>query len=344
MNEFAWIVAFALIGALAALLVCIRARRVGHVLRLLDVPDRRRKLHRRVTPLVGGVAIVAPVGGALVVLMPGESHWPLLATVLFSLGAAFVIGWIDDHRHLRATLRLVASFACAALAFLISPALKVTFLNFSFLSYAIFLEGWAWAFSLLCLVGLLNAVNMADGKNGLVAGLCLFWSLALARYAPPEVWPVLATLVGALAVVFCYNMMGRLFLGDSGAYALSFLIGVLTIYVYDVGFVELPADLVALFFLIPVVDCLRLMLVRIARGHSPFDGDRNHLHHILAERMPWNRGLAVYLALVVVPALAAMTKPEFTLFCGGAALLCYGVIVFWPRPADVLQNSGPTRA
>lgn len=344
MNDFAWVAVFALIGALMALLVCIRARYVGHMLRLLDVPDRRRKLHRKVTPLVGGVAVVAPVGLVLLLLMPGGSHWPLLAAILFALGSAFVIGWIDDHRQLRATLRLVVSFLCAALALLAVPALKVTFLAFSFLDYAIFLEGWAWSFSLLCLVGLLNAVNMADGKNGLVAGLCLFWTLALAHYAPPEIWPLLSTLAAALCVVFAYNMKGRLFLGDSGAYALSFLIGVLTIYVYDVAFVELPADLVALFFLIPVVDCLRLMLVRIARGHSPFDGDRNHLHHMLAERMSWPRGLAIYLALVIVPALAAMLSPAFTLFWGGAALACYAVIVALPRPDPVLQRDPHSRA
>lgn len=70
-------------------------------------------------------------------------------------------------------------------------------------------------------------------------------------------------MAAALAVTLVFNLRGRLFLGDSGSYALSFVVAMLAIYTYDVGFTRLPADLVALWFLIPVVDCLRLMAKRM---------------------------------------------------------------------------------
>ena len=72
----------------------------------------------------------------------------------------------------------------------------------------------------------------------------------------------------------------RLFLGDSGAYALSIAIALLVIYVYGVKFSVLPADVVALWFVVPTVDCPRLMITRVLAGRSPFSSDRNHLHHI----------------------------------------------------------------
>jgi UDP-GlcNAc:undecaprenyl-phosphate GlcNAc-1-phosphate transferase len=122
-----------------------------------------------------------------------------------------------------------------------------------------------------------------------------------------------------------------MFLGDSGSYSLSFIIALLTLYVYDIAFAALPADLIALWFLIPVVDCLRVMSARAARGHSPFASDRGHLHHILYRRLPWRWGLAVYFGLAGVPGLLASFAPHTTLAWGLASLCCYGVIIAWPQ-------------
>ncbi len=142
---------------------------------------------------------------------------------------------------------------------------------------------------------------------------------------------LLFALGAALVVALGFNLRGRMFLGDSGSYSLSFIIALLTLYVYDIAFAALPADLIAVWFLIPVVDCLRVMSARAARGHSPFASDRGHLHHILYRRLPWRWGLLVYLGLAGVPGLLASFAPHTTLAWGLASLCCYGVIIAWPQ-------------
>ncbi len=83
----------------------------------------------------------------------------------------------------------------------------------------------------------------------------------------------------------------------------------------------------ALWFLIPVVDCLRLILWRAMQGRSPFSGDRDHLHHHLERLMPWPAGLAVYLALIAVPGYAATIEPRLTLVWALVGLTCYTVLI-----------------
>ncbi len=85
----------------------------------------------------------------------------------------------------------------------------------------------------MCLVALQNAVNMADGKNGLVIGLSLIWIAALAAYAPVQLTPILIVLAIGLRITMVFNLRNKLFLGDAGSYALSVVIGALTIYAYN---------------------------------------------------------------------------------------------------------------
>ena len=231
------------------------------------------------------------------------------------------------RKHIRPIWRLMVSTALCVAVLRAFPGFEVRFLHFSFLEHPVRLGIWAPVFTVLCLVGLQNAVNMADGKNGLVLALSLMWGVILFLYAPPHLQPILIIFLAAVAVALPFNLRGRLFLGDSGAYALSVLLGLLAIYVYQSGGTGPTADVVALWLLIPIVDCLRLMVVRVVNGNSPFRADVSHLHHILSRLMPWRWGVLFYLALVAVPGLLAWGFPEATLGWAVLSLLCYGTVV-----------------
>ncbi|MDP6342864.1 MAG: MraY family glycosyltransferase [Alphaproteobacteria bacterium] len=312
-------------------LICRYARPIGERLAILDEPDGSRKIHPEPTPLIGGLAIGLPTLLALAYAAVATVFLPLYLTIAVAGLGCLLLGLLDDRAHIRPTYRLVLSLILALAVLEVVPALSVTFLRFTFIDEVQFLGGFSLLFTAVCIVGLQNAVNMADGKNGVVMGLCLFWTLEMLLFAPGHLRAVLLVLAAALVVALAFNLRGRLFLGDSGSYSLSFIIALLAVYIYDVGFAALPADLVALWFLIPVVDCLRVMATRAARGHSPFDSDRTHLHHILYQRMPWRRGLVVYLALAGAPGLLASLAPATTPLWAIAALCCYGVIVTLPR-------------
>jgi UDP-GlcNAc:undecaprenyl-phosphate GlcNAc-1-phosphate transferase len=321
----------AVAGAAAiSALICVYARPISIALGILDAPDGQRKIHPTITPLAGGLAIGLPTLLALFYSALATDFLPLYLTIAVAGLASLLLGLLDDRAHIRPIYRLALSLLLALAVLEVVPALLLSFLHFGFLDQVVFLEQFALVFTAVCIVGLQNAINMADGKNGVAIGMCLFWSLELLLFAPDHLRPVLLALGAALLVTLAFNLRGRLFLGDSGSYALSFIIALLSIYVYDIAFTTLPADLVALWFLIPVTDCLRVMALRAVRGLSPFASDRSHLHHILYHRMPWRWGLLVYLGLAGMPGLLASFAPATALAWGIAALCCYGVIIAWP--------------
>ena len=318
------------VAAAVSALISVFARPISERLGVLDAPDGQRKIHPAVTPLAGGLAIGLPTLLALFHGALTTAFLPLYLAVAVAGLACLLLGLLDDRAHIRPTYRLLLSLLMALAILEVVPALLVTFLHFSFLGQVVFLDEFALIFTAVCIVGLQNAVNMADGKNGVVIGLCLFWCLDLLLFAPDHMRPVLLALGAALVATLAFNLRGRLFLGDSGSYSLSFIFALLTIYVYDIAFTTLPADLVALWFMIPVIDCLRVMAVRVGRGRSPFASDRSHLHHVLYHRMPWRWGLLVYLGLAGLPGLLASVAPNTALAWGIAALCCYSIIIAWP--------------
>ncbi|MFZ4687921.1 MAG: hypothetical protein ACOYLS_01660 [Polymorphobacter sp.] len=318
-----------------ALLVGWQARAIGSFFRLLDYPDTDggRKRHSAVTPLVGGLAVMlAAVGAALFVnLFYPAIHLVWLAGTVASM---YLIGATDDRFHLSPVFRLGAALTVLVLVTSDAPDFSLAFLRFAGQDRVWLLGPWGDAFTLLCLLGLLNAVNLADGKNGIVIGMGLIWTLVLAFHAPLAMQPVLAAVGVALAVMGVFNLAGKLFLGDGGCYAISALFGLLAIYAYNHDFETMRADDVAVMFVIPVIDTVRLMTVRVLQRRSPFEGDRDHLHHHLHASIGWPRGLFVYLAMVGVPNAAALIWPGTGLVWLAVSLLTYVGVMMATRFAS----------
>ena len=309
------------------LFICVLADWLGTRLGVLDQPDGIRKLHERPTPLVGGIAVVVPFVGVDVWLAVTTGDVLFFGVLAVAACALLVIGFIDDRKHLPPVVRLLLAAAICYAVVEVCPEFGITFIYFSFWPEATALGGWTAIFTVLCLVGLKNAVNMADGKDGLVAGLSLVWVGLMAIYAPDQIESLLGVLAITLLIVVTFNMAGRLFLGDSGSYAISIIIGLLAIHTYRASATALSADQVAIWFLIPVVDCLRQIFGRVLGGRSPFRPDQNHLHHHLNAMMPWRWGLFVYLGLVAGPALLAYAQPDLTVLWVVLALGCYGIVL-----------------
>ena len=154
------------------------------------------------------------------------------------------------------------------------------------------------------IVGFVNAANMADGMNGQLLGSILIWSWFISRYLGPELeMPYYAIFCSGL-VTLAFNLKGRLFSGSAGAYAASLFLALGTVAAYRRGG-ALSAIEPILWFWVPVVDCLRLIVVRLLARKSPVRGDRNHIHHILLAYLPPRFALLAYLILVGAPGMAA---------------------------------------
>ena len=104
-------------------------------------------------------------------------------------------------------------------------------------------------------------------------------------------------------VLFVFNIRGKLFLGDGGAYAIATAIGLLAIMVYNTPGTHtlraISADELILLFVVPVADSFRLTYKRLREGRSPMSADRDHLHHHLQDKYGWPFGLVIYLAIAL---------------------------------------------
>lgn len=317
-----------LLGVTITLVICLNAEKIAQVFGVIDFPDTGRKLHKEPTPLVGGLAALVPwsLTIALIGLHSDDpARYLALSVVVFSL---FMIGFLDDRSHVEAKIRLIVSFAVCLLAVVPVQAFLVADLSFAVARLELPLPLLvAIPFTLLALVGLMNAVNMADGINGVAIGTMTIWCLVLSFYAGTETQLLLVSLAISLAVVLVFNLRNRLFLGDSGAYALSVGIGLIAISCYNAPVRPMPAELLVLLFLVPVLDCVRMIVYRIRQRRSPFSADRRHLHHILASWMPWRYGLMVYLGFIALPNAIAIAAPDAAFPMILTTLLIYVLLV-----------------
>ena len=290
--------------------VCRVARPMSAAFGLVDLPDERKR-HGRPTPLMGGVVLLAAVLPALTVLFAlGPHNWALHLLVLTGATAVMtLVGLADDRHHLPARWRLAISFVLFVSAALVDPGYLVRVMVFEHprLDLGLVTGAAAMVFTTVCIVGLINAINMADGKNGLVIGLCLGWLGLLALRAPEILQFAIAIVAASWAVLLVFNLRGKLFLGDGGAYGIATALGMLAILIYNgpgnhAGRAVSAEELVVL-FCVPVLDSFRLTIARLLRGQSPMAGDRDHLHHHLQNRLGWPAGLVAYWLIALVPPL-----------------------------------------
>ena len=328
---------FALLAAALALVICLNAQWVGRRLSVMDVPDADRKRHAQPTPLVGGLAILLALMVwqlAELYLFPIPTGESAIQKVLLLCGAgAAAMGFIDDQTPTYPLVRLLSLLIFVGIAFTIDPSLIVAQLTWT---NGIVTTLPMWGYLLLMsvsVVGLVNAANMADGQNGLLTGLFLIWALGLSLISDGASYCPLI-LLGAAAIVFLFNLPGRLFLGDCGSYGVSFVIAVLSIRAHAAGAITVATVIV--WFFIPVADCLRLMITRRLSGRSPLSADRDHLHHRLEARFGATPALAVYLGAVAVTSILAAALPDMSMICIAAVALFYGWAIWLTteRPAQ----------
>lgn len=319
--------------------ICFNASEIGGRLGVIDRPDRLRKHHAVPTPLMGGLAVLAPFLLLVAFYRALTEAAPVLLAILIVAGGFTVIGFLDDRRDLSPRLRLAAGILFIAGAVLTVSGQHITALDFGGFVLPLGM-GVGFGFTILVVLGLINAVNMADGKNGIVPGSALIWTLCLAAYSPPSLESLMLVLGALLAVVLAFNLRGKLFLGDAGAYGLAALFSVLTIDFYNRS-EALTADIVIAWFIVPVIDCIRLMVCRTLRGGSPFRPDRDHLHHRLQAIVPANYVFLLYWALIAIPSAGAMAAPSWSfVFIGGVVTIYAAIIMLTSKRFAVAARTG----
>jgi UDP-GlcNAc:undecaprenyl-phosphate GlcNAc-1-phosphate transferase len=245
----------------------------------LDAPGAR-KVHTTPVPRVGGIAMAA--GTLLALVLSGNFDQPMpayLAGVLVLL----LFGVWDDRVTLSAGPKLLGQ-VIAVLVIMIWGDVTIATMT---LTERHDLPQWvSWPLTFVFLIGVTNAINLADGLDGLAGGTTLLSLSALALLAftsgTPFVGVVAVVIVGAILGFLRYNTHpARVFMGDGGSQILGFSAAVLAVVLTQDVLTPLSSALPLLLLGIPIIDTLMVMAQRMLEGRSPLQADRNHIHHRL---------------------------------------------------------------
>jgi UDP-GlcNAc:undecaprenyl-phosphate GlcNAc-1-phosphate transferase len=289
------VLSFLVAMAVSAALTPLAARlavRIGAV----DVP-RERGLSYRKTPLLGGLAILAGVLVAAWIWLPADIKLPHIAhgppgsggtvhTAAILAGACLIaiVGAIDDARELPPALKLLGQIAAAVIA--VEGGAVVTDVTVPFLGPLQFPNAGG-VLTVIWLVGLMNVVNFSDGVDGLAAGVCTIDGIAFAVIAYDlnvNGAAVLAALTAGAALGFLFHNFhpASVFMGDSGANLLGYLLGVVAVTgsLKTNVVVALVVPLVIL--AIPFLDTGFVIAKRLKYRRAPWSADSDHFHHRMA--------------------------------------------------------------
>ena len=270
-----------------SLIVLLRntALRMG----LVDYPGGRKQ-HEGGVPVVGGIAIYGAFAFSALLITQTQPLYPF-RSLLGGMGVLVLAGALDDMHDLSPLAKL--GMQCGAALLMVSwGGVYVPQLGDLFGIGGVFaLANFAIPFTLVCVLGAINAMNMTDGVDGLAGGLALVSLLAFATLCialnldSPLL--MISILIGAVVGFLFFNFRNPLrpravvFLGDAGSMALGFALCWFAVSLARLPDAAIPPIAMVWLMAVPLLDMGVVILRRLLSGKSPLSADREHLHHLL---------------------------------------------------------------
>ena len=327
-NQNALLFFSALLFSLCLMPVVIR---LSFRINAIDLPDAR-KVHAKAVSRLGGVALAA---GLVIPLLLFRDMDRTLVAFLAGAVIVAVTGLLDDIFHIPPAAKFVGEILAAAV-FVFVSGLSLEELGDFLGTGKVYTGVLAPAVTIFCMVGVMNALNLSDGLDGLAGGIaataCAF--LGIFAYFGRD-WislSILVALFGSLFGFLRYNTHpANLFMGDTGSLVLGYSLSAVSVKLaqnYHTGIYLSPVTVAAVLTL-PILDTLLVMLHRIWHGGNPFHPDKTHLHHRLL-----NLGLPHAVAVPILYICTASfgfqawflrSYPDRTQF---TALLALGAVIY----------------
>ncbi|UMZ75083.1 MraY family glycosyltransferase [Natranaerofaba carboxydovora] len=247
----------------------------------VDEPSER-KVHKKIMPRLGGVAIFLAFIISLLIYLPFDELISLMGLIMGGLVILFV-GIIDDIYNIRPIYKLLGQII-AALIF-VAFGSQVIYLSAPF-EGLIYLGVLSIPVTIFWLVGVSNAVNLIDGLDGLasgVTGIALFiFALVALKTGQPLIALVSLALLGGVIGFFPHNFHpAKIFLGDCGALFLGFVVAGISVMGLLKSVTLITFMIPVLILGVPIFDTC-FAIVRRFKCHKPiFQADGDHLHHRL---------------------------------------------------------------
>jgi UDP-GlcNAc:undecaprenyl-phosphate/decaprenyl-phosphate GlcNAc-1-phosphate transferase len=278
--------------------------------KFVAVPDQRR-IHKRVTPSLGGVAIF--LGFTLGTLCWSEqAQWPHTLFLLPILIIPFILGLLDDLIHLTPVAKLIGQFITSSLIFFILDIRLNSFYGLAGdfqIPYVV-----SYGITLLTVVVITNSLNLIDGIDGLAATFSFIAALFFGSWffftGVSEYAIVCFALCGGIVAFLFQNWEpSKIFMGDTGSMVIGTSLSIIMIHFINHNY-GLEEDHPLKFrgsiatalsvMIIPIMDTTRIIIIRLYKNISPFHADKRHIHHALVRLDLTHRQVVYILAIVQV--------------------------------------------
>ena len=256
---------------------------------ILDTPDKR-KIHEVRTPSMGGIPIFIATFFSLLIWLGGAgANYKYLFSALTIF---FIIGLRDDLIPMKPTFKLLSQLVPILLVVIFSDVRLTSFYSLLDLNFNNIISILITSFTLIVITNSFNLIDGIDGLAGTIGSLILlsFGAYFYITGLLPLSFLCFA-ITGSLIAFLIYNWSpSRIFMGDTGALLIGFLIGCLAIYFININF-SLEASSPYKFhssistaiciMIIPLTDTIRIFTIRVLNSKSPLSADSNHIHHEL---------------------------------------------------------------
>ena len=228
------------------------------------------------TPLTGGFTFIVFFSFISI-----EHHYSFLIAIIL----LYAVGLMSDLNLLTSPIKRIIFQSCLILSFIIINDLSVKTLSLEILDELLNYKLFNIFFLLVCLLVLVNGFNFLDGINTLIITnfiICLFSIYYISnKFQLYLDFILVQNLLIILSVIFIFNFFGKSFLGDSGTYSISFVIGIVSInFAYNNYLIMSPYFIVCLLWY-PAIENLFSILRRLFFKKKLSKADNNHLHHFL---------------------------------------------------------------
>lgn len=280
---FAFLVAFGFTFASVPI-----AKRVAKKIGAIDIPKDKRRMHKKATPRLGGIAVYF---GFLVSVLCfchlTRAHLGLLcgSVVIVALGI------IDDSKTLGAKLKFCVQIVAALIVIYVGD-IKITFFtnpNLFSAQTIVALNDWiAVPVTVLWIVAITNSVNLIDGLDGLATGVSIIASVSLVfisfAVGAPEIAVIAVIVAGACFGFLPFNFNpATIFLGDTGSTFLGFTLAVLSVMGGFKSYAVISFAVPLLILGLPIFDTGFAIIRRLISGKGIMTPDRGHIHHRLVD-------------------------------------------------------------
>jgi len=294
--------------------------------------DKPQNYHTDSTPRAGGIGIL--LGMFFIIL------FPLGVKFILPLTLAFASGIFEDfHNSLSPKFRLFLQIVAALSAIWFTDSVV------TYLGLGISMPYWVGIlFSTFAIVGMMNAINIIDGFNGLASGIILLilLSFAITSYGQNnmEIFTIVTVTAGATFGFFILNFpKGKIFLGDGGAYLLGFIVAIIGIFLASKYESVSPWYILAL-FIYPVWEVLFSIMRKLYIGLSPMQPDAYHFHMLVYRQITQSNPLtALFIVVSTLPFMTLSTlfpnKSTTNIIIAFCFILYYSLLYIYLYRKDI---------